>query len=33
MALICRYSYRSYAMIAPVNQASVMARRVLAGPG
>ena len=30
-ALICRDAYRAYAMLAPVNNARVMARRVLAG--
>ena len=32
-ALICRDSYRAYAMLAPVNHARVMARRVLADAG
>ena len=30
-ALICRDAYRAYAMLAPVNSARVLARRVLAG--
>jgi CDP-glycerol glycerophosphotransferase len=33
MALICRDAYRAYAMLAPVNNARVMARRALAGAG
>jgi CDP-glycerol glycerophosphotransferase len=32
-ALICRDAYRTYAMLAPVNNARVTARRVLAGTG
>jgi glycosyltransferase involved in cell wall biosynthesis len=32
-ALICRDAYRTYAMLAPVNNARVAARRVLAGAG
>jgi len=32
-ALICRDSYRAYAMLAPVNHARVMARRMLADAG
>lgn len=32
-ALICRNAYRTYAMLAPVNNARVTARRVLAGAG
>ena len=32
-ALICRNAYRAYAMLAPVNNARVMARRALAGAG
>jgi CDP-glycerol glycerophosphotransferase len=31
--LICRDSYRAYSMLAPLNHARVMARRVLAGAG
>jgi len=30
-ALICRDAYRAYALLAPVNNARVTARRVLAG--
>jgi CDP-glycerol glycerophosphotransferase len=32
-ALICRNAYRAYAMLAPVNNARVTARRALAGAG
>jgi CDP-glycerol glycerophosphotransferase len=32
-ALICRNAYRAYAMLGPVNNARVMARRALAGAG
>ena len=32
-ALICRNAYRAYAVLAPVNNARVMARRALAGAG
>jgi len=32
-ALICRDAYRAYALLAPVNNARVTARRVLAGTG
>ena len=32
-ALICRDAYRAYAVLAPVNNVRVMARRVLAGAG
>jgi CDP-glycerol glycerophosphotransferase len=32
-ALICRDAYRTYAMLAPVNNARMTARRVLAGAG